>query len=53
MKEENERAFLKWAFSVCILYGQPVVDWWKEEGLELFFKWAEKKGIKYMRLEDE
>ena len=46
-----EALFVEWMLEHCILYGQPFLDWWKEEGLDRFFTWARKKGLDFVNTE--
>jgi hypothetical protein len=38
------------AATLC-MYGDCYVDWFNEEGCDLFYKWAEQKGIEFWRLD--
>ena len=50
---ESATRFMSWVAEQFILYGDKNInDWWKEEGLNSFLSWADKKGIKYVNMNE-
>lgn len=45
----KKQMFLDWCMEHSLLYGPYIAEWFKEEGCEAFFKWANKKGIEYVK----